>query len=144
MQKLTDADYRTLSDFRYALRRFLAFSEAAARSIGLTPQQHQALLAIKGHAGPTPITVKQLAERLLLQPNSTLELTDRLEAAGLIVRTQSTEDRRRVLLTPTEKADELIQALNANYKAEYLRIMPELAETVTELLASVQRRAGEI
>ena len=73
------ADYQALSDFRYALRRFLAFSSDAAREVGLTPQQHQALLAIMGHPAAVAMTIGMLAERLLLKHHSTVELVDRLD-----------------------------------------------------------------
>ena len=143
MAKLTDADYRSLSEFRYTLRRFLAFTESAARGVGLTPQQHQALLAIKGNPDKTPMTVKQLAERLLLQPHSTFELTDRLETAGLITRAPSPSDRRKVLITPTEKAEQLLQSLSDRYQEEYLRVVPELADALSAIVADLRRRASE-
>ncbi len=65
---IRDTDYQRLAAFRHALRRFLAFSEAAARGAGITPQQHQALLAIKGAPDPAAVTVGDLAQQLLLQP----------------------------------------------------------------------------
>src|SRR3546814_4144671 len=67
--ELADADYAALADFRHALRRFQAFSEAQAAEQGLTPQQHQALLAIRGAAPGTP-SVGDIAERLMLKPHS--------------------------------------------------------------------------
>ena len=72
------ADYQRLAAFRHALRRFLAFSEAAARSAGITPQQHQALLAIKAAPSAAGVTVGYLAGQLLLQPHSAAELADRM------------------------------------------------------------------
>ena len=79
--ELTDADYAALANFRYALRQFLAFSERRAAECGLTPQQHQALLAIRG-ATQSPVTVGYVAERLALKPHSATGLIDRLEAIG--------------------------------------------------------------
>jgi DNA-binding MarR family transcriptional regulator len=78
-------DYRRLSEFRYLIRRFLEFSEAAAARAGLTPRQHQALLAIKG-AQDSPATIGYLAERLRIRHHSAVELVDRLAEAGLIER----------------------------------------------------------
>lgn len=86
MDQLTGEDYENLLAFRTGLRRFLRWSEARAREVGLTPAQHQLLLAIKGHPGTDPPTVGDLAESLLLRPHSTVELIDRAEAAGLVER----------------------------------------------------------
>jgi DNA-binding MarR family transcriptional regulator len=93
---LTDKDYRALHDFRYAIRRFLRFSEEAARASGIEPQQHQLLLAIRaGYAD----SVAMLAERMQLQHHSTVELIDRVEARGLARRIRSDQDHRRVLIS---------------------------------------------
>src|SRR3546814_15768207 len=78
---LADADYAALADFRHALRRFQAFSEAQAAEQGLTPQQHQALLAIRGAAPGTP-SVGDIAQRLMLKPHSATGLVNRLAAHG--------------------------------------------------------------
>src|SRR5438067_13355207 len=96
-EELTDDDYRALANFRYALRRFLAFSEQRAGACGLMPQQHQALLAIRG-AASAPVSIGYVAERMILKPHSATGLIDRLESLGLIVRQPSSEDRRQSLL----------------------------------------------
>ena len=83
--KLSDADYVRLADFRYALRCFLEFSEIAAANEGLTPQQHQALLVIRGSPAGTA-NVRRLAERLRICHNTAVELAKRMEASGLIAR----------------------------------------------------------
>src|SRR4051812_36771480 len=80
------ADYRALADFRYALREFLEFSGAAAKSVGLTPQQHQAMLSVIGAPEGQPVTVGFLAKRLLLKHHSTVELVDRLVEIELVTR----------------------------------------------------------
>ncbi len=72
MTKVGKADYETLAAFRYALRHFLHFSEEAAGKVGLTPQQHQALLAIKGYPGRDCVTIGELAERLRIAPSSSV------------------------------------------------------------------------
>src|SRR6478735_10527359 len=95
---LRKEDYERLAAFRYALRRFLRFSEQAAQTAGITPQQHQALLAIKGFPGREHVTVSELAEWLQLRHHSTVELVNRLEAQGLVARTHATDDRRQVNL----------------------------------------------
>ena len=94
-EKLSSEDYLSLARFRSAIRRFLAFSEAETRSAGITTQQYQAMLAIKTHPRGT-MMIKELAEELLLLPNSAVQLIDRLEAAGLAQRRESGSDRRGV------------------------------------------------
>src|SRR4051812_27899498 len=101
----TDEDYRAIAAFRAALRRFLHFSEEAARSVGLTPQQHQLLLAIRGAASDEPPTVGQLAEALQLRHNSTVGLVDRLSQAGLVGRETSAVDSRRVHVSLTPEGE---------------------------------------
>jgi DNA-binding MarR family transcriptional regulator len=117
---VTDADYEALAAFRRGLRGFLAFSEAQARTAGLTPQQHQALLAIRGRPSRT-LTVGELADDLILKPHSALELADRLVGAGLVNRNADPSDRRRVALTLTPRAEELLAALSAAHLAELER-----------------------
>ena len=80
---LRPSDYRLLAEFRHHLRAFTAFSEDAARAAGLAPQQHQALLAIKGAASAEDATVGFLAEELLLQPHSAAELAERMVKSGV-------------------------------------------------------------
>jgi DNA-binding MarR family transcriptional regulator len=111
--QLDREDYRTLSDFRYLIRRFLEFSQTAARRAGLTARQHQALLAIKGFAGDDAPSIGDLAERLRIRHHSAVELVDRLAEAGLIMRTHDPQDRRRVLLGLTPAAEGLLASLSA-------------------------------
>ena len=92
----TDRDYAALLRFRHALRRFLAFSEQAAAAEGLTTQQHQLLLAVRGHDDEAP-TTSALAELLVLKNNSAVELIDRAVAAGLVERRPDPEDRKSVV-----------------------------------------------
>jgi DNA-binding MarR family transcriptional regulator len=93
-----------LADFRYALRRFLHFSEQAATNVGLTPQQHQLLLQIAG-ASEAP-TIAFLAERLALRHHSVVELIDRCEEAGLILRRRAAHDRRLITLDLTYASEQ--------------------------------------
>jgi DNA-binding MarR family transcriptional regulator len=123
---LRAADYRRLAAFRHTLRRFLAFSEAAARDAGITPQQHQALLAIKGAMDPEIATVGYLADQLLLQPNSAAELADRMVKCGLLARSEARDDRRRVVLTLTASAEKALQALSAAHIRELRHSAPVL------------------
>jgi DNA-binding MarR family transcriptional regulator len=98
---LGDADYQALGEFRRAMREFLAFSEAGAREHGLTSQQHQALLAVRSHFGAEAITVGELAASLLIKNHSAVELVGRLAEKGLLERSTSARDRRRVLVSLT-------------------------------------------
>jgi DNA-binding MarR family transcriptional regulator len=133
------ADYRRLAAFRHALRRFLAFSEAAARAAGITPQQHQALLAIKGAASLETATVGFLADHLLLQPHSAAELADRMVKGGLLLRHESPSDRRRVVLSLTQAAERVLRDLSADHIRE-LRQSAPVIDGLFEVLKP--RRAG--
>jgi DNA-binding MarR family transcriptional regulator len=128
-------DYLALADFRYALRKFLAFSEDAAAEAGLTSQQHQALLVIKARGGEKGIAVGLLAERLLVRQHSAVELVDRLSRLGLVSRNPDPHDRRRVLVALTEEGEERLSTLSQAHFAELRAVGPALAE----LLASFEK-----
>ena len=119
-------DYRLLAEFRRVLRQFLAFSESAARQAGLTPQQHQALLAIQGFEGERLPTVGDLAKRLVIRHHSAVGLVDRLARQGLVARQEDAADRRRVTLTLTKKAERLLAGLSAAHRDELRRLAPLL------------------
>lgn len=124
-KSLTENDYRHLAEFRYLLRQFLSFSEEAARTAGLSPQQHQALLAIRG-AGAR-LTVGALAARLSIMPNSAVGLADRLVEAGLAQRQTNSRDRRQVELTLTPAANRKLAELSQSHRVELRRLAPLLA-----------------
>jgi DNA-binding MarR family transcriptional regulator len=112
---LHDVDYQALAQFRYRLRKFLSFSEAAAQKAGLTPQQHQALLAIKGFSRSKPISVGGLADFLLIRHHTAVELVDRMAKLGLLRRIADDDDGRRMLLSMTRKGEQkllMISKLN--------------------------------
>jgi DNA-binding MarR family transcriptional regulator len=123
---ISQADYQRLSEFRYLIRRFLEFSQLQAEDAGLTPRQHQALLAIKGFPGGGPVTIGDLAERLRIRHHSAVELVNRLGEAGLVTRDQDKDDQRRVLLRLTEHADDCLAELSAAHLDELSRIEPML------------------
>lgn len=110
---LTQADYEALARFRQALRNFMAFSDSQLEAVGMGPQRYQALLAIKAKPGDALVSVGELAELLLIKPNTAAELVNRLESAGLIERVRDPADRRRALLSLTlagaAKLDEVAQ-----------------------------------
>jgi DNA-binding MarR family transcriptional regulator len=118
VRRVTTKDYEALAAFRRALRRFLAFSEEAARGNGLTAQQHQAILAIKGYTGAGPMTVGELADHLLVRHHSAVELVDRLVRAELVNRIEAPDDRRRVALVLTPKASAILAELSAIHLEE--------------------------
>lgn len=124
---LTDADYLVLADFRRSLRRFLAFSEARAAEVGLTPQQHQALLAIKA-APAGKATIGYIAESLMLKPHSASGLADRLETLGMLERRASANDRRLAQVVLTPAADRVLALLSVTHKEEIRRLQPMLAD----------------
>jgi DNA-binding MarR family transcriptional regulator len=129
-KRLSKKDYESLSAFRYALRRFLRFSEEAAEAVGLTPQQHQALLAIKGFPGRDRLTNGELAERLQVRHHSVVGLVNRLEAQGLIVREQGESDRREFYITLTERGGELLERLTAVHQEELRHVGPQLSDAL--------------
>lgn len=93
---LSKAQFEALSEFRYQLRRFLRFSEDAAKSAGITPLQYQLLLHVRGFPGRDWATVGELAERLQMKHHGVVALLTRCEEAGLIIRRKSAADRREV------------------------------------------------
>jgi DNA-binding MarR family transcriptional regulator len=123
---MNKSDYETMAAFRYALRRFLRFSEEGAKRVGLTPRQHQALLAIKGYPGRESVTVGELAERLQVRHHSAVGLADRLAAQGLLTRDQGDPDRRQVLLSLTPRGAELLERLAVVHRDELRRLGPEI------------------
>ncbi|HSV01740.1 MAG TPA: MarR family transcriptional regulator [Phenylobacterium sp.] len=138
-QSLVGADYQAMAAFRHALRRFAAFSENAAHSVGLTPQQHQALLAIRAHIGAEPMTISELAEALLIKNHSAVGLVARLVERDLVTRNPSPLDRRRILLRPTAEAEVLLEQVVATN----LRELSASAPIFRELLKTLRRLTDE-
>lgn len=133
MARITKAEYEILAAFRYSLRQFLHFSEEAAQSVGLTPQQHQALLSIKGFPGRDKITIKELAERMQIRHHSAVGLADRLVAQGLLKREPSRTDRRQVYVTLSTQGLALLEQLSSIHKEELRHTLPELQKLIEQL-----------
>jgi DNA-binding MarR family transcriptional regulator len=117
---LTDADYAELLRFRDSLRRFLHWSAAQAKTVGLTPAQHQLLLAIRGH-GRAP-TIRDVAEHLMLRHHSTVELVDRAGQAGLVLRGQDPDDLRAVRLALSPEGEARLAELSTAHIDELNRL----------------------
>ena len=132
-RRTTAAEYQALAAFRHALRRFLAFSTAAARSAGLPPQQHQALLAIKGFPGRDPVGVGELAEQLCVRPHSAVGFVDRLARRGLVRRVAAKDDHRRVQVRLTARGQALLERLSAAHRDELRRVGPELQRALGKI-----------
>src|SRR5215470_2175053 len=137
-RNLTVGDYRSLAEFRHQIRRFLHFSEGAARQAGLEPTQHQLLLALKGLAPGVRPRIGELAERLQIQHHSAVELVNRLEAGGLVRRHRSTQDRREVLLDLTPRGEKILRELSLDHRTELLNQGPQLLEMLERLLAGIK------
>ena len=129
-------EYQALAEFRYQLRRFLRFSEQAARAAGLEPQQHQLLLALKGLPQEKKATIGALAERLQIAHHSAVELVDRLAERGLIQRNRGEADQRQVLLTLTSQGEEVLQKLALAHRAELRLADSALIQALNTLLTS--------
>jgi DNA-binding MarR family transcriptional regulator len=131
---LADTDYRALAGFRFEIRRFLHFSEAAAHAEGLEPQQHQLLLAIRAFPGPGGPTIKELAEQLLIRHHSAVGLTDRLMERGMVQRKRGGTDRRQVRIRLTPAGGRMLRRLSSAHRAELLNSGPRLIEALSTLL----------
>ena len=138
---LPDAAYARLLALRTGLRHFERWSAGQARAAGLTPAQHQLLLAIRGHAGTEGPTIGEVADYLLLRHHSTVELVDRAETAGLVRRTRSEADHRIVRLSLTDEGAARLEALSALHLEELERLALDLPRA-WDGLAPVQRPHG--
>lgn len=123
---LTKEDYELLAEFRYTLRKFFGFSEAAALGHGVTPQQYQALLAIEGFPGRNWVTMGELAEQMQVAHHSAVGLVDRMEALRLLRRTTSKEDRRRVHVALTARGLAVLEKLYRAHRDELQSVGPRL------------------
>ena len=133
-QPLADDDYASLADFRLHIRKFLDFSRGAVEEAGLTPQQHQALLAIRALALQGPVLIRTLAEWLQLKHHSVIGLVDRLEQRGLVRREHDADDRRCVRLRLTRPGAALLADLSRAHRTELRAAAPTLVKALSRLL----------
>lgn len=123
-----------LGNFRYEIRRFLTFSERAARKADIEPHQHQALLAIQSLPTQKRATMGVLAERLQVQHHSAVELSDRLQRKGLIRRIRNDKDHREVLLELTARGEKLLHQLSRAHRAELRTAAPKLIRSLRAIV----------
>jgi len=123
-----DGDYRRLLEFRTGIRHFLHWSEEQALAVGVTPSQHQLMLAIRGHAGADRPTVGDIADALVLRHNSAVGLIDRAVEAGLVARDVDGHDSRIVRLRLTALGNRKIRQLSAAHLEELRRLAPSMAD----------------
>lgn len=133
---ISDAEYQALAAFRAELRRFLRFSEDAARAAGLSPQQHQLLLAIRGYPGETPPTVGDLAAALQVKHHSTVGLINRMVQAGYLRREPSLVDQRAVHVVLTPQGENILQSLTVAHRSEHQRLTRVLHRLVAQRSAA--------
>jgi DNA-binding MarR family transcriptional regulator len=134
LPRISPADYRSLAAFRYAIRKFLAFSEQAARAAGIEPQQHQLLLAIRGLPEPLRPTIRAISERLCVKHHSTVALVDKLELRGLLRRERSARDRREVLLHLTPAGEAVLRQLSVLHRQQLRTVGPAMVNVLQNIV----------
>jgi len=133
---MSKSEYEKLAGFRYALRQFMSLGEKEARALGLSPQQHQAMLATQGYHGRDYVTVGELAEMLQIRHHSAVGLVDRLEAQGLARRRVDGGDRRRVLVSLTPEGLAMLEQLSACHRDELKRVGRHLNDLIESFTRS--------
>jgi len=137
-----DVPWRALAAFRYRIRVFLSRSERAARGIGLEPQQHHLLLAIRAARETADPTIGSLAAELLLKHHSVVGLVDRLQARGLVSRHSHPADRRQVCVRLTREGEALLAQLTGALLEEYRTMGPEIMEALRIVLGTSRQRGA--
>ncbi|HVH91209.1 MAG TPA: MarR family transcriptional regulator [Candidatus Acidoferrum sp.] len=130
----TQPAFKAMAELRYQIRRFLRFSENAARQAGIEPQQHQLLLAVRGLPDVLKPTIGVLAERMQLQHHSTVELIDRLVERGFLFRLRSTDDKRQVLVKLTHNGEEFLKRLSLHHLQELQSAGPTFVKVLQSLI----------
>jgi DNA-binding MarR family transcriptional regulator len=138
-----DTDYQALLQLRTGLRRFLRWSEREAEAAGLTPAQHQLLLAIRGHPDPQGPTIGDVAAYLLLRHHSVVGLVDRAESSGLVVRGRDPANNSMVRLQLTAKGSQQLEALSELHLEELSHLAPAMHALWDALEQAGHREAPE-
>jgi DNA-binding MarR family transcriptional regulator len=141
-RSLTTADYQSLAQLRHQIRKFLHFSEQAARRAGLEPRQHQLMLSLKGLPPGVRPSIGELAQRLLIEHHSAVELVNRLAKGGYVQRDRAGEDRRAVLVSLTRKGERILRELSLDHRSE-LRVQgPALTAALRRTIQTSRNRKG--
>jgi DNA-binding MarR family transcriptional regulator len=122
VEPLSKGDFEALARFRFGIRRYLRFSEETVRRHGVTPQQYQLMLALKGFPGRDWAVVRELAGRLQLRHHSVVELVNRAQTQGLVRRTTDPDDARAVRVVLTDQGEQLLGRLSALHRDELRRM----------------------
>ena len=134
MKRLTLSDYQALAEFRYQIRHFLHFSEAAVKKAGVERVQYQLMLAIKGMPKGVRPRIRELAFRMEIRHHSAVELVNRLEARGFVFRVRAHDDRREVLLALTPKGQKVLEKLAIHHHEELRSSGPELVAALRRVM----------
>ena len=126
-------DFETLAAFRYQIRKFLRFSKDLLCAEGLTPDQYQALLAIRASSPRGKLSIRDLAEQLQVRHHSTVGIVDQLVLRGAVTRDVAPDDRRKILLTLTEKGEEIVQRLAPPHHRALSQLCPEMIDTLQRI-----------
>lgn len=138
MTRRNKPNFKAMAELRYQIRRFLRFSENAARLAGIEPQQYQLMMAVKGLPESAKPTIGVLAERMQLQHHSTVELIDRLVERGFLFRLRATDDRRQVLVKLTREGELFLQKLALRHLHEIQSVGPRFVSVLESLLEAKQ------
>lgn len=136
-------DFKAMAELRYQIRRFLRFSENAAREAGIEAQQHQLLLAVRGLPEDLKPTIGVLAERMQLQHHSTVELIDRLVDRGFLSRLRATDDRRQVFVKLTHAGEEFLKKLSLHHLQELRSAGPKFVRVLQDLIEHAETPSAE-
>ena len=143
MKKLAMSDYQALAEFRYQIRKFLHFSDSAIEAAGLERSQYQLMLTIKGMPDGVRPRIRDVANRMLIQHHSAVELIDRLEAGGYVRRERGQDDRREVLLALTAKGERVLGQLAMHHHEELLNAAPALVGALRRVMKREKRNEVE-
>lgn len=137
---VSDAEYRALAELRYRIRHFIQEGDVAARRSNLEPQQYLMLLAIRGLPEGEESTIRTLAERLALKHHSAVELTDRLEARGLVRRSRNSRDRRKVIVSLLPRGEKIVKRVACERLSELRASGVALANAISALVKQERPR----
>ena len=133
---LTLDDYQALAEFRFQLRKFFHFSEQAAKKASLEPRQYQLMLAVKGLPKDRRPRIRDLAELLMVEHHSMVELVDRMESAGYVHRSRGDQDRREVLVFLTPKGERMLRDLALSHHTELSTRGPALIAALKRVMST--------